>query len=43
MAQLLSQIEHVSHALYGIRSATSDQQLYKPNGDGLASGSVEEI
>jgi hypothetical protein len=43
MAQLLVQIENVSHALYGIRSALADKPVYKLNergltADGLAGG-----
>ncbi len=40
MAQMLAQIENVSHALYGIRSALSDKQLYRLNGE---TPSVDEV
>ncbi len=42
MAQLLVQIENVSHALYGIRSALADKPFYPLNEGGLAPGGLEE-
>ena len=43
MAQMLAQIENVSHALYGIRSALSDQQVFRLNGDSPSVDEVEEV
>ena len=43
MAQMLAQIENVSHALYGIRSALSDQQVFRLNGDGSSIDKISEI
>ena len=43
MAQMLAQIENVSHALYGIRSALSDQQVFRLNGEGTSVDEISEI
>ena len=43
MAQIVAQTENISHALCGIRSALSDRQVYKLNGDTQAVDESEEV